>query len=207
MKSLLNRHACIASRISSLSGAYGDLVPSEESVVLWLRAWPRLLGWRRSINWLWPPIVDCRRKSLPSLWGVDSIGSPVFVGIRIDRGDAPDPFADFVRYVKSASMKRQWRADALHVNWLDSVRNAFAPEAIARGYSLPVFVGVIASPRSDFRLSGKPLKNLKLLQEYVGHERVLVCSISATLHSRGLRIRCRTPESEERGRVVTSPLY
>jgi hypothetical protein len=75
--------------------------------------------------------MESRRKLLDDLWGVDSIGSLLIVKTMIDRGDAPDPFETFVQYVKSASMKRQWAAKALHVKRLkNSRRNSFAEEAI-----------------------------------------------------------------------------
>lgn len=223
-----------------MRGMCGDLVPSEESVRWWLGAWPDLLGWRKGVSWLAPGVGESRRKSREGLWGLDSIGSLMIVETAIDRGDAPDPFANFVQYVKSASMKRQWTADALRVRRLKhSLRNSFAQEAIkqlqlaycasfvpligsdsyqqsiessleirdAVGNPLPVFVGVVASIRSGFCLSGKAQKNFELLQKHLGIERVLVRVIRARLTPRGhLVIECRSPESNDVARVVTRRL-
>ena len=181
MKVLPTRHVSFSYPIPLMRGACGDLVPSAESVALWLRAWPGLLGWRLNINWLWPPVVDWRRRSRSRLWGLDSIASPFIVEIRIDRGDAPDPFEGFVRYLKCP-------------------RNAV-------GNPLPVFVGVIATTQSHFRLSLKASKNVALLQKHVGSERVLLRSISAKQVEQGLRIHCRTPGTKYRGKSVTTPIY
>ena len=179
MKLLPTRHVSFSYPIPLMRAACGDLVPSAESVALWLRAWPGLLGWGPSINWLWPRVVDWRRKSRSRLWGLDSIASLVIVEIRIDRGDAPDPFEGFVRDIKSGSIGNPW----------------------------PVLVGVVATTQSHFRLSQKASKNFALLQKYVGSERVLLRIISAKQVEQGLHIRCRTPGSKDRGKAVITPIY
>lgn len=131
MKFLPKRNVSFPYPSPLVRGMCGDLVPSEASVRLWLSAWPGLLGWRQGISWLAPGVGESGRKSREGLWGVDSIGSLVIVETRIDRGAEPDPFANFVQYVKSASMRRQWTADALRARWLKhSRRNSFAQEAI-----------------------------------------------------------------------------
>lgn len=131
MKLLPKRHISFPCPIPPMRSVCGDLVPSEQSVNLWLSAWPRLLGWRRSISWLSPRVLESRRGSLDDLWGVETIGSLLIAKTTIDRGDAPDPFGSFVQYVKSASMKRQWTADALRARCLKySRKNSLTQEAI-----------------------------------------------------------------------------
>lgn len=131
MKLLPSRYVSFPCPTPAIRSVCGDLIPSEESVGLWLGAWPRLLGWRRTINWLSPRVPESHRRTLEDLWGADSVGSLLIAKIAIDRGDAPDPFANFVQYVKSASMRRQWTAEALRARCLkNSRRNSFAQEAI-----------------------------------------------------------------------------
>jgi hypothetical protein len=178
--------------------------------------------------------MDSRKKPLRDLSGVDSIGSLMIV--KIVRGDAEDPFEDFVRYVKSASMKRKWTAATIRAMLKYSAKNSFTQDAIKRlqlaycasfapllcndfnlrsieraldtreavGNPFPVFVGVVASTDTSFRLSQKALKNFELLQSHVGSERLLLRVISARLTPGRLRIECRTPERAEVARVVTS---
>ena len=179
MKLLPTRHVSFSYPIPLMRGACGDLVPSAESVALWLRVWPDLLGWPLRINWLWPRVMDWRRKSRARLWGFDSIASPFIVEIRIDRGDAPDPFEGFVRDIKSGSI----------------------------GHPRPVLVGVVATTQSHFQLSQKASENFAWLQKHIGSERVLLRTISAKQVEEGLRIRCRTPGSKDRGKSVITPIY
>ena len=179
MKLLPTRHVSFSYPIPLMRGACGDLIPSAESVALWLRAWPGLLGWGPSISWLWPRVVDWRRKSRSRLWGFDSIASLVIVDIRIDRGDAPDPFEGFVQDIKSGSI----------------------------GNPRPILVGVVATTQSHFRLSQKATKNLALLQKHVGSELILLRTISSKQVEKGLHIRCRTPGSKDRGKSVITPIY
>jgi hypothetical protein len=78
--------------------AGGDLLPSEESASLLLWAFPRLLGWHRTVNWLFSP-VNSRRRYPGDLWGVDSHGDLLIVETKLTRtGRSQDPFADFVGY-------------------------------------------------------------------------------------------------------------
>jgi len=210
---------------------FGELIPSEESALFWLWAWPRLLGWPLSINWLCSPVVDSRRKSPGGLWGVDSTGSLIIVDTRTDLGTAPDPFESFVPQIKSALKSRDWTAEELRARWLKCVdrlaygtsiapliRNGTYQRSIERslglrsaaGNPLPVFVGLVASTRSGFRLSHTGMKNLVLLQKHVGRERVLLRAISATLGSRGLSIHCWSPNStrgNETGRAVSRTVH
>ena len=179
MKLLPTRHVSFSYPIPLMRGACGDLLPSAESVALWLRTWPGLLGWRLSIDWLWPRVVDWRRKSRSRLWGRDAIASLFIVEIRIDRGDAPDPFESFVQDIKNGSI----------------------------GNPRPVLVGVVATTQSHFRLSQKASKNFAWLQKYLGSERVLLRTINSKQVEEGLRIHCRTPGSKDKGKSVTTPIY
>ena len=237
MKLLPGRHVSFSYPIPVMRAASGDFVPAEETVALWLRAWPRLLGWRPSIHWLWPRVVYLRRKSRLDLWGIDTLGSLVIVEIRIDRGEPLDVFENFVRYFAPVSVEHEWRADALREKWLwcsqhSSARDARLFQAAhcpsfvqlscddsyhriqrslelrnAVGNPLPAFVSVVASTRSHFRLSQKASKNIAFLQKHAGSERVLLRSISSKLVPQGLRIHCRTPESNDKGKSVTTPIY
>jgi hypothetical protein len=174
--------------------ACGDLVPTEETVALWLRAFPSLLGWRPTINWLWPGVVDWRKKCRPSLCGFDGIGSRIIVEIAIDRGDAPDPFEGFVsRLIHADSDQRSIERS------LDLYNGVWSPPT--------VIVGVIATTQGNFRLSEQALENFALLQKHLGRERVLLRLIGASLTAKGLRIHCRDPQSKDRGRSVTTPIY
>ena len=188
----------------------GELTPSEEEASFWLWAWPRLLGWRRNINWLWSR-VDAR-KSAAALTGIDSIGSLINVEIRTDRGDETDPFEKLAVEVKGASLNRNWTAESLRAKWRKSTgRDPFDRDVVrlmrndayrrnvdrlldlrsALGNPHPVLIGVVASTRCGFRLSPKALRNRATLQKYVGDERVLAKVISATLGINGLRVQCR----------------
>ncbi len=207
----------------SLRDASGELIPSEQSIISWLRAKPGLLGWRPNIRWLGP--------QPGGLLGIDSMGSLIVVRTVIDVGAAPDPFEKSAADIKSAAINRDWSAAALRAKWLKcSIADRFDREALrqcqpayctggstscddahhrgvkrslnmreAQGNPAPVFFGLIASPRPDFRLSRKAWKNLKTLQKQVGDERVGLRVISATIGSRLVRVQCRTPESTQPG--------
>ena len=90
-----------------------------------------MVGWGPGLNWVSPRVVDSRGRSLDDLWAVDPVGSLLISKITIDRGDAPDPFGSLLQYVKSASMRRQWTADALHARLVKYARkNSLTQEAI-----------------------------------------------------------------------------
>jgi hypothetical protein len=160
----------------------GQLTPSEKLALFWLWDWPRLLGWPRPIIWLGYRI-DTRRSAV-RLWGVDSIGTLIIVEIKIDRGEAPDPFESLVFEVESSSTNRKWPTGSLRQEWR---------KWIARNPN-PVLFGVVASIRSRFSLSRKARKNLQQLQKRVGDERVLLRVMNATLDSQELLVRQRSPE-------------
>ncbi|HET8782099.1 MAG TPA: hypothetical protein VFM63_06760 [Pyrinomonadaceae bacterium] len=101
------------------------------------------------------------------------------VEIRIDRGDAPNPFESFVQDIKNGSI----------------------------GDPRLVLVGVVATTQSDFQLSEKALEDFAWLQKQVGRYRVLLRTISAKQVPEGLRIHCRTPGSKDKGKSVTTPIY
>lgn len=217
MKPLPSRYAYVLPPIPTVRGRVGELVPSEESTSFWLWQKPELLGWPRNINWL-RSRVEARR-SAAGLWGIDSTGTLIIVEIRIDRGQAPDPFDNLIVDVKKASMNSDWTAEALQEQWrkccakfpcyrdndahLRNVERLLGVRHLL-GNPLPVVVGLIASVRSEFRLSRKAMKNFEQLQKRFGYERVLVRVINGTLDFRGLRVKCKTPEG---GCAVASSVY
>ena len=109
---LRNRSASCDAPIPRKDRPNGDIIPSEESATLWLWAWPELLGWRRTINWLFSPVVG--NTDYPGdVWGLDSAGSLLIVETKLARNaNGPDPFADFVPYA------RRGRASELRNRWL-----------------------------------------------------------------------------------------
>jgi hypothetical protein len=200
MKQLPNRYINVQLPISTVRVACGQLTPSEEFALFWLWDWPRLLGWPLPIVWL-RYRIDARRSSA-RLWGVDSSGSLIIVEIRIDRGEAPDPFDTLVFDVKSSATNREWTAESLRQQWRKwSARKGSDDQdrrverSLDRRHDIgnphPVFFGVIGSIRRGFRLSQKAMRNFEQLQKRVGTERVLVRVMSATLDARRLRVQCR----------------
>jgi hypothetical protein len=191
----------------------GELTPTEEEASSWLWHSPRLLDWPRNISWLGSRVHA--RKSAARLWGVDSTGSLIIVEIKIDRGEAPDPFESLVFDVKRRSTNREWTAESLRREWrkwYTSDRSDPHQRRVERslnrrndvGNPHPVFFGVVASIRSKFRLSQKATKNLEQLQKRLGDERVLLRVMSATLDAGKLRVQCKAPEGSESGCAVTS---
>jgi len=114
---LPQRFALCLPPIGHPNRAEGHVLPSEESASLWLWAWPRLLGWRHSINWLFSPVTG-KDKYPGDLWGIDSRGNLVLVETKIDR-DRPklDPFEDFVPFCKFPRAEL-WTAASLEARWL-----------------------------------------------------------------------------------------
>ncbi|MGH8544271.1 MAG: hypothetical protein ACREX3_11720 [Gammaproteobacteria bacterium] len=95
-----------------------ELLPSEEIASLWLWSWPQLLGWPRTVNWLFSPVVG-NRIYPGDLWGVDSRGKLIIVETKTDRARSrTNPFEDFVPYSESSEAKILWRAESLHQRWL-----------------------------------------------------------------------------------------
>jgi hypothetical protein len=184
-----------------LHDVVGRLVPNKESIVSWLWARPRLLGWRLDIHWLW--------SSPASFYGLDQTGSLIIVRIGIDDGTGPNPFEKSASEIKSAVMNRSWSAKALRSKW----RTQFGPDRFDRGdYSrvdkclklrersgnpFPVFFGLVASSRPDFGLSRMAGRNLASIQKQVGEERAGLRVISASIGSTVMRVQCRTPESRQ----------
>lgn len=96
---------------------HGELIPSEESASLWLWAWPRLLGWPRSLHWLFSPVVGNKRYP-GDLWGIDSWGNLLIVETKLARTQGgQDPFADFVPYSTSKEAKQLWQTAELNERW------------------------------------------------------------------------------------------
>src|SRR5687767_10618014 len=97
MKVLPKRYVDCAAPIPRVLQGSGDFVPSNESAVLWLWEWPRLLGWKRSITWLFLRVADSPRRSRCSLWGIDSAGRLIIVDPKSARGQTlKDPFRNFL---------------------------------------------------------------------------------------------------------------
>lgn len=202
----------------------GELTPTEEEATSWLWASPRLLAWRSNVIWLWSR-VDARR-SAARLYGVDSTGSLMIVQIKVNRGQALDPFEHLVLEMKSASNQRDWTAEALYEKWQKCrARNPFARDAVRRfqheayersverlldrrerlGNPHPVLFGVAASTRSAFRLSPHGRRSCEQLQKRVGDERVRLRLISGTLDATDrLRVQCQTPDGRESRYMVVS---
>src|SRR5687767_1621216 len=72
-----------------------DVWDSEEELTFWLWVWPGLLGWPRTVNWLFSPVTG-RNRHPGDLWGLDSLGVLLVVETKIHRGRGLDPFEDFV---------------------------------------------------------------------------------------------------------------
>jgi hypothetical protein len=101
----------------------GDVLPAEESATLLLWACPRLIGWSRTINWIFSPVVGNRRYP-GDLWGLDSRGQLLVVETKLDRsGRAQNPLEDFVPYATSPSSVQLWDADCLRRRWRAYLNN------------------------------------------------------------------------------------
>ena len=94
----------------------GDVLPSEESASFIMWAWPRLLGWPRTVNWLFSPVVG-NKKYPGDLWGLDSDGNLLIVETKLDRGRSQDPFFDFLPYSASFEARRRCRSEELRAHW------------------------------------------------------------------------------------------
>ena len=193
---------------------YGEIIPSAESAAHWVWTWPRLLGWKRSITWLFLPIFDSFGRARWSLWGIDSAGRLIIVELYTDRGQfLKDPFKGFVSHVRTRADRRAWttrelramfreyyrlpqpmRHQRLTSSYKQAVEHAFALRQAA-GNPPPVFVALVASGETEIRLSEEGVKNLLLLQELVGSSRVLLRAISGSLRPKRFRIRCWSPRS------------
>ena len=177
----------------------GELIPNKESIVSWLLAKPRLLGWRLDIHWLW--------SSSASLFGLDRTGSLVIVRIGIESGAAPNPFEKPAADIKRAAMNRSWSAAALRAKWL---KHGYATSVGCYGCDygsvdkclklrersgnpFPVFFGLIACSRSEFDLSRKAGQSLASIQKHVGNERAGLRGINAIVGPTQMRVQCWTP--------------
>ena len=188
-------------------------MPSSRSAVLWLRAWPRLLGWKRRVNWL--RVSDSAKRS-QNLWGIDSAGNLIIVEIRTNRGETlRDPFASLTSHLKTHDHQRAWSTKELRATWHESSRSAqhvlpltFAEnqdveEAFvkrqAAGNPPPILVVLVSSVRCEFRLSDEGLKNLLLLEKLAGSAKVALRAISGRFGLRGIRIHCWSPRPSASG--------
>src|SRR5215208_1939820 len=119
MKLLPKRSVYCVLRIATTFRVFGDLIPTSESAVRWLCAWPALLGWRRRVNWLFLRAGDPpNKKARYNLWGIDSSGRLIIVEIRANRAEAPrDPFRSFVSSFNAAGDTRAWSTKELRARW------------------------------------------------------------------------------------------
>lgn len=95
----------------------GHLLPSEESASFLLWAWPQVLGWPCTLNWLFSPVVG--NSTYPGdLWGIDSRGDLLIVETKLDRAGRPqDPLVDFVGYGSSKRTRELWTSVSLQARW------------------------------------------------------------------------------------------
>ena len=207
MKLLPSRYIFRALQIATTIRVFGDLLPTSRAAAYWLRAWPRLLGWKRRVNWL---RVSDSRKTSQNLWGIDSAGNLIIVEIRAHRGETlRDPFASLTSHLQTHDNQRAWSAKELRASWHDSVTSAHKIIAVtsthkrdveeafvkrqAAGNPPPILVVVVSSARWEFRLSDEGLKNLLLLEKLAGSARVALRAISGRFGFRGIRIHCWSP--------------
>lgn len=187
--------------------ASGDIIPSRESIVLWLWDRPQLLGWDRPLYWLF----ECNWH----LCGIDEAGCVTIVEVTIARGKSlQDPFGGLVDYARDCPHD-EWTAQKLRVRWRDYLRSpeddaervvrpivrqgyiraveqAIAEREAARN-PLPSFVALLGSGNSDFEYSEAGLKNRLLLENLVGPPKVRLRVISGTLDFKRLLVRSWSP--------------
>ena len=110
MKLLPKRSVYCLLRIATTFRVFGDLIPTSESALRWLCAWPALLGWRRRVNWLFLRVRDSRnKKARYNLWGIDSSGRLIVVEIHTNRTEAlRDPFRGFLSSFNTPGDTRAW---------------------------------------------------------------------------------------------------
>lgn len=213
MKLLPSRYIFRALQIATTIRVFGELLPTCRSAVFWLCAWPRLLGWKRRVNWL--RVSDSAKKS-QNLWGIDSAGNLLIVEIRAPRGETVrDPFASLTSHLQTDDNQRAWSAKELRASWHDSVTSAQKVVAVqsthkrsveeafvkrqAAGNPPPILVVIVTSARYEFRLSDEGLKNLLLLEKLAGSARVALRAISGRFGLRGIRIHCWSPRPSASG--------
>ena len=194
--------------------AAGDIIPSKETVALWLWQRPALLGWERPIYWLFH---DSWR-----LCGIDSSGCLIVVDATIARGKSlPDPFSGLVAYARGCSGV-EWATQALRMTWREYLRSYhymadyLVPPIDKRGYvrnvdralaereatgnPAPIFFALSGSKESEFEYSESGLKNRLLLENLVGAAKVRLRVISGTLSSNGLLIQSWSPRARTTNR-------
>jgi hypothetical protein len=212
MKLLPKRSVYCVLRVATTACVSGDIIPSPESAAHWVWTWPRLLGWKRSITWLFLPVFDSLGRAHWSLWGIDSAGWLIIVELESSRGQfLKDPFKNFVSHVRTRydsralttrELRAMWHAylkthrtvqhKRLTAAYKQAVEHAFALRQAA-GNPPPVFVALVAAGGTEVCFSEDGVKNLLLLQELVGSSRVLLRSISGSLRPKRLRIECWSP--------------
>ena len=104
------------------AGLRNGLPTLEECASLVLWGWPELLGWPRTIRWLFSPVVG--KSPYPGdLWGIDERGELVIVETKLYRaGRAPDPFSDFLECSDHDDVRCHWEPAPLEKRWRDLLR-------------------------------------------------------------------------------------
>jgi len=224
MKLLPTRHVNCIPPIGPALRAYGEIIPSAESAAHWVWMWPRLIGWERTINWLFARVFDLPRKACWNLWGIDSTGFPVVAETNVDQQQTlKDPFRNLLSAEQLWFNKQTLNTQELREQWqrfmAEQGRSGFPPAATsnfgllmgqgayeraveralaqheAAGSPLPALIPLVSLHRVDFSLSAEAEKNWLFLQKVAGPSRVLPRGINATLGVKGLRIHCWSPAS------------
>lgn len=82
----------------------GKVFNREEEATLLLWAWPELIGWRTSVDWLFSPVVG--QKWPGDLWGIDQDSNLLLVETK--KATRPqDPLKDFVDYLEKQPVRGQ----------------------------------------------------------------------------------------------------
>lgn len=231
MKLLPNRHVNCAPPIAPAFRAYGKIIPSGESAAHWVWTWPRLLGWERTINWLFPHVFDPPRRACWNLVGIDSLGYVVIAETNVNAEQTlNEPFRNLLSVLKTRFDNQACDAKQLRDQWRRFMaeqdgRLGFPPAAISNfgslmgqstyeraieralaqretaGHPAPALIPLVPSYRYDFCLSEEAEKNWLYLQKVAGSSRVLPRGINASLGAKGLRIHCWSPPAT----ALTSP--
>jgi hypothetical protein len=90
----------------------------EEESIVWLWAFPDLLHWKYSVEWLFSPVVGNKRWP-GDLWGLDNEGNLLIIEAKNCRIQSrSDPFGDFVDLLMSHdSYVEEFTSDNLRHKW------------------------------------------------------------------------------------------
>lgn len=142
---LSRRSARCAKPIPKKDVIGGDLIPNEESASLWMWAWPRLLGWTKTINWLFSPVTGKAR------YPCSSHRTAIWRWLPLYRERIIPLFRDgkYERAVLRSLNVREKRSNPS-----------------------PIFVGLVATARPDVPCLKDDGKSFKELRHKVGADRV-----------------------------------